>query len=523
VAVDGVLQSASWYYFGYVPGSNPPIAQITFTTPPEHFPPAEIIVRKVVGRTGATGAAGLPGVGITFKAPVEVASVANVNATSNHNHNTLTLTSNGQLIIDGIALALNESVLLKDQTNATDNGFFTVSNTGSISSPAILDRRSDSDSNSEIVVGECALVLKGQTNSGKSFYLTTPEPHNIGTTQLTYAIFSVSGATGSTGPQGSTGITGATGPSGLQGIAGSPGGATGATGPSGVSTQASSSVSLFTGNGTSTSFSPVPNSYTTNPAAYFVTINGVLQNASTNVYSVTLSGTNGILTLSEAPINGAEISIRTLMGNPGSTGVQGPTGPTGIQGFTGNSGATGSTGVSGATGPTGIGVVGPTGATGIGATGATGPVGSIASFSLLKEKVTQDNTAANGVIDFNIYAQQIIYKTSPAAGNFSINLIDQNNTPLTLNNGDCFTITVLNTNGNNAYLCTKISALNNNINEIPVKYLTGSSTTQSITNGVEAWTYTINYQEVNAGKPGNILARDWLYNYFVFGSVSRFK
>jgi hypothetical protein len=400
------------------------------------------------------------------------------------------------------------------------NGEVNITFTTTPANQSIIDVRT--------IVGQ-----QGETGATGPSGLAGPAGGPSGATGATGATgFGATGATGATGPSGATGPTGAIGLAGATGF-----GATGATGPRGATGSANQALSVsqtFYGTGITTAFGPITMGTVASRAGYFVTVDGVMQHPLDTVYSTpyvtnpqTLVNEIYVIFVEPPPL-GMEIIVRVLMGDAGATGSIGPTGIQGATGPSGLQGATGPIGISGITGATGVkgstGSTGPSGTQGdTGATGSTGPAGSIASFSLLKEKVTQDNTAANGVIDFNISAQQIIYKTSPAAGNFSINLIDQNNTPLVLNNGDCFTITLLNTNGNDPYLCTKISALNNNINEIPVKYLTGSSTTQSITNGVEAWTFTINYQEVNAGKPSNILARDWLYNYFVFGSVSRFK
>src|SRR6056300_1213706 len=63
--------------------------------------------------------------GLDFKESVVAASAANFAAS--YAANVLTASANGAISIDGVSLALNDRVLLKDQTTASDNGIYYVS------------------------------------------------------------------------------------------------------------------------------------------------------------------------------------------------------------------------------------------------------------------------------------------------------------------------------------------------------------------------------------------------------------
>jgi hypothetical protein len=66
--------------------------------------------------------------GLDIKGSVRVASTANV--AGSYSSNVLTVTSSGVLTIDGGNIALNERVLLKDQTTGTQNGIYKCSTAG---------------------------------------------------------------------------------------------------------------------------------------------------------------------------------------------------------------------------------------------------------------------------------------------------------------------------------------------------------------------------------------------------------
>ena len=84
------------------------------------------------------------------------------------------------LVIDGVTLSVNDRVLVKDQTEARQNGLYIVSDIGSNSSNWRLTRASDADAGSEITGGTFTFVEEGTANSDNGYVFT----HN-GTPTLT--------------------------------------------------------------------------------------------------------------------------------------------------------------------------------------------------------------------------------------------------------------------------------------------------------------------------------------------------
>jgi hypothetical protein len=274
----------------------------------------------VPGPTGATGPQGEIGAGIIIKAPVRVATTGPLNATADSNHQSLFATANGALIVDGITLQADDELLVKDQTDATQNGIYVITDAGSASTPFHLDRRGDSNTNPEINLGDSVAVISGTLNIGTSWYLVTVGNINLGTSALNWALFSRVGATGATG---ATGL-GATGASGSDG----------ATGATGVVSPALSTAIQYSGTGSQTAFTNLGSSFAAE--AYLVTIDGVLQNPrlAGTAYAIS-SANNGTITFSSAPQSGAEIIVRLVYGTPGANGTNGSNGATGATGAQG--------------------------------------------------------------------------------------------------------------------------------------------------------------------------------------------
>lgn len=113
-----------------------------------------------------------------YKASVRLASTANVN------------TSSPGTTIDGVALAANDRVLLKDQTTASQNGIY-IFNTSSTA----MTRASDAGSSGFVTSGIITFVSEGTANAGKWFTLTTADPIVLNTTALTFTQTSGSGVT----------------------------------------------------------------------------------------------------------------------------------------------------------------------------------------------------------------------------------------------------------------------------------------------------------------------------------------
>jgi len=94
--------------------------------------------------------------------------------------------SNGSLgNIDGVSLAVNDRILVKNQTPQLRNGVYKVTQTGSISVPYILTRTLDSDETSEFDP-QVVIPSSGSINKGLLFSQQTNEP-TVGTSSIVYS------------------------------------------------------------------------------------------------------------------------------------------------------------------------------------------------------------------------------------------------------------------------------------------------------------------------------------------------
>ena len=135
--------------------------------------------------------------GLSVSEPVVVATTANLVADYSNGTDgylaTLTAPANAALAdIDGITLALNDRVLVRAQTDGTENGIYEVTDLGSGSSKWELTRAADADNNpsSELTGGSFCLVLSGGTYANAGFVVTNVGTVVIGTDAISYEQFS---------------------------------------------------------------------------------------------------------------------------------------------------------------------------------------------------------------------------------------------------------------------------------------------------------------------------------------------
>jgi len=129
--------------------------------------------------------------GLDVKDSVRAATTANLAAAYTSLGQTLTANSDGAITIDDESLALNDRVLVKDQTTKSQNGIYTVTTVGTASSKFVLTRSVDFDTTSEVGAGTFTYVEAGTANQGKSFVQTT---RNV-TLDTSDVVFSVFGET----------------------------------------------------------------------------------------------------------------------------------------------------------------------------------------------------------------------------------------------------------------------------------------------------------------------------------------
>lgn len=111
--------------------------------------------------------------GLEIKASARAATTVNLAATYSSVSQTLTANSNGAISLDGETPSLNDRLLIKDQTNQTENGIYKVTTVGDASNPYVLTRTEDFNNSSEAGAGAFTYVEAGATSGGKSFVQTT--------------------------------------------------------------------------------------------------------------------------------------------------------------------------------------------------------------------------------------------------------------------------------------------------------------------------------------------------------------
>jgi phage-related tail fiber protein len=111
-----------------------------------------------------------------YKASVRVATTANITALNGSAPNTL----------DGVTLAANDRILVKDQSTASQNGIYYVATLGT-GANGTWTRATDADGVGELTAGAVVLVEEGTANADSQWMLITDGTITIGTTALTFA------------------------------------------------------------------------------------------------------------------------------------------------------------------------------------------------------------------------------------------------------------------------------------------------------------------------------------------------
>jgi hypothetical protein len=106
---------------------------------------------------------------------------------------TLTADANGALSVDGVAVAVGNRVLVKNESTGANNGIYTVTATGDGSNPFVLTRATDFDGSpsSEVMDGSFAFVGEG-TLASTGWVQTANAPITVDTTALVFAQFNAS-------------------------------------------------------------------------------------------------------------------------------------------------------------------------------------------------------------------------------------------------------------------------------------------------------------------------------------------
>lgn len=122
--------------------------------------------------------------GLSWKIPCRVATtVAGTLATSFENGDT----------VDGVVLATNDRILIKDQAAGAENGLYVVQASGA---PV---RTTDADNGTEMLAAS-VLITAGTTNANRQYTCNTPATITLGSTALTFVQINSSGGSMATDP-----------------------------------------------------------------------------------------------------------------------------------------------------------------------------------------------------------------------------------------------------------------------------------------------------------------------------------
>jgi hypothetical protein len=93
------------------------------------------------------------------------------------------ITLSGLQTVDGVALQAGDRVLVKAQTNGTQNGLY-------VAASGAWTRTTDADTDAEVKYGLFVFVQEGVLYGSSGWTLTTPNPITLGTSVLTFSQFS---------------------------------------------------------------------------------------------------------------------------------------------------------------------------------------------------------------------------------------------------------------------------------------------------------------------------------------------
>ena len=131
--------------------------------------------------------------GLTAQVPCDYGSTAALTATYANGSSgvgaTLTASANGVFTVDGATPAVAKRILIKDQADAAQNGAYTVTNAGSVSTAWVLTRATDYDLSAEMDAGDGFYSELGSTLTNTLWVQTTPAPIVVGTSSLVFTQF----------------------------------------------------------------------------------------------------------------------------------------------------------------------------------------------------------------------------------------------------------------------------------------------------------------------------------------------
>jgi len=122
-----------------------------------------------------------------YKDSARAASTANLVAT--RTGAVLLANANGALAAqDGVTMAVNDRILVKNQSTGADNGIYVVTSLGSAGTKWSFTRAVDFNTSEKVTSGATIPVTDGTANGDKLFVLTTSDAITLDTTALTFSV-----------------------------------------------------------------------------------------------------------------------------------------------------------------------------------------------------------------------------------------------------------------------------------------------------------------------------------------------
>lgn len=132
--------------------------------------------------------------GLSWKSLVRLATVAALSPSPIYNNGTagvgatLTGVSVGVLTIDGRTVALNDRVLIQNESAQTTNGIYLCTTAGTLGVAYVLTRATDANTGS-LLLRAAVAVAAGATDSNKAFTQITPATITIGSSNISFIQF----------------------------------------------------------------------------------------------------------------------------------------------------------------------------------------------------------------------------------------------------------------------------------------------------------------------------------------------
>ncbi len=97
----------------------------------------------------------------------------------------ITLAGGAPDTLDGVSLAVNDRILVKDQSTASENGIYEVTTLGT-GADGTWGRVVDMDEGLDVRFGTQTLIIEGTNDTKRIYCQTDPDPITVGTTSMVW-------------------------------------------------------------------------------------------------------------------------------------------------------------------------------------------------------------------------------------------------------------------------------------------------------------------------------------------------